>query len=883
MKNSYSIIILAATAMAVAACASPKSGKVVDENFSSLRCEYLAEPICIDTQSPRLTWLCNDVKFSQKGYEVRVADSQEGLDNPLWTSGSVASDRPFCQMEDKGVLESDKTYYWQVTAWDSDSSNVITSVPATFRTAMMKRSDWAASWITDSNTKELESAPMFRKEFSLGKKVESAHIFTSACAYGLVSINGKQISDSFLDPGYTHYDKRNLYSVTDVTSLVKKGANAIGIVAGNGFYNEVFPLAVWLFENARWRDRARVLAELHVTYADGSKEVVGTDGSWKTFTDGPFVNNDIYAGDTYDARKAVAGWDKPGFDDSAWADAVAVPDPSPLLVARKAPAIRPSEELRPVNVQSFGDSVYVFDFGANISGLCRLNVCGPEGAKVSVAHAELLDENGRLTQGNINIFFHPQEGYAFQTDNYVLSGKGKETWTPSFCYHGFRYAEVKTDKPLKSVDLTALHFHTDFESAGTFECSNPKLNKLWEVTRRTYLNNFMSIPTDCPQREKNGWTADAYLSQEIGLMNYDGILAYEKWLDDFIDNQRPNGSIAGIIPTCDWGYDDWIGPVWDAAMFIIPWNLYLYYGDETAIRKIWPACVEYLKYLGNREDADGLVTYGIGDWLPYETQTPTQFTSPLFYFYDNTLMVKFAEVIGEDPAPYQAKASKLQATINKKWYDPKTGFYAGGTQAAQAASLYCGLVPEEEQEKVAAALDQLVKARDCQLDFGAMGTKTVPRMLTKYGYVEDAFKMVSKESHPSWISWLEMGFTSLAETWNICRTNEDGKVIYNDSSLDHIFFGDVVPWLVNDIVGIAYDPSEPGFGHVLIKPAFVEGLDWAKATYNSVRGEISVGWEKDGDNVTLNVDLPSGVSASVYCKGNVSEVGAGHFDITFKL
>ena len=845
-----------------------------DIKITSLRCEYVEEPLFIDTNTPRFTWTyTGEETFKQYAFRLKVASSIDKLDEPdIWDSGEIISNRSFCKMEGGPALVSDKPYFWRLEARSEKSSKPIVSDIARFETAKMKRSDWEAVWISDGASRELEAAPMFRKEFTGERDVESAKIFMSAAAYALVRLNGEPISDAFLEPGYTHYDKRNLYSVTDVTSLIKEGGNVVSAVLGNGFYNAIKPVATWQFENAPWRDRARFILELRIRYKNGSTQVVATDDTWKTTYEGPYVQNNIYAGDTYDARKEIAGWENAGFDDSMWNKALPVADPSPLLVAQKLPSIRAERIMSPEGVISFGDTVHVFDFGKNISGLCSLKIEGERGTAVTLSHAELLKENGRIEPGNINIYYRPLPGYEFQTDKYILKGEGVETWQPAFCYHGFRYVEVKTSSPvkLKKASISAMYFHTDLESSGSFECSDKMLNILWDMTRSTFLNNLMSIPTDCPQREKNGWTADAYLSQEIGLLNYDSILFYEKWLDDFIDNQREDGRISGIIPSSGWGYDDWIGPVWDAAMFIIPYNLYLYYGDKTGIEKMWPVCKKYLAYLKTREDGDGLVTFGIGDWLPYKTQTPTEYTSSLFYYYDYKLMAAFADILGEEAKEYLAKSETLKEIINRKFYNASSGVYATGSQTGQAAALYVGIVPEEEISKVAGQLNRMVEENDYFLDFGSMGSKTVLRMLTKYGFAETASLMACKRKSPSWISWINKGYTSLPETWVLSPD-------FRDASLDHVFFGDISAWLVNDIVGIKADEASPGFENIVIAPNFVSSLEEASASYSSVKGEIHVSWKKieEGKKVMLRVVVPVNAKATVRACGKEKHLKSG--------
>lgn len=845
--------------------------------IDGLRCEYLVAPLGIDTRSPRFTWTyAGGEEFVPSACRLCVATEPGKLDDPdVWDSGKIAAERPQVVMADSGALKSRTAYWWRVEVWNEAGEHVVSPV-AGFETALLDPSEWQARWITDSCGRDCVPAPMFRRSFRVKSGVVRARLYASAAAYGKFFLNGEPVSENRLDPGYTHYDRRNLYTVYDVTPLLQEGENLLGAVLGNGFYNALQPLAVWNFENARWRNRARMICELHLDYADGGHEVVCSDSLWRTSADGPYLSNDIYSGDTYDARREIPGWERPGFDDGAWAQAVEVEAPSPRLKAQVMPPIRVTRELKPVEVRSFGDTVWVFDFGTNISGVCRLSVEGEPGTRVTLTHGELLQPSGRIEMRNINPYFHPRPGYAFQTDTYILRGGERETWAPDFTYHGFRYVELVSSAPLKldAGSLTALFMHTDVKPVGEFACSNPLFNRIWEMTCQSYLNNLMSIPTDCPQREKNGWTADAYLALEMALLNYDGITFYEKWLDDFIDNQTPEGRISGIIPTAGWGYDDWIGPVWDAAAFIIPYTLYNYYGDLRPIEKMWPLCERYLDFLAAREDPDGSVTYGIGDWLSYRAQTPTDYTSTCYYYYDQVLMARFAELLGRDGSRYARKAVELRNLINSKYYDAERGLYANGSQAAQGVALYLGIVPEAEAQRVADNLNEMVVANDCFLDFGTIGSKTVLRMLTRYGHAGTAYRMAAKTEAPSWGWWVKQGFTTLAETWLLSPE-------WRDASIDHVFLGDVAAWYVNDLAGINFDPQAPGFGHVLFAPHFVEELDWAGASYRSVRGEIRSEWHRKGGKVLLKVTLPAGTTGEVRIGGKtVATVGGGVHEFT---
>ncbi|MDE6086499.1 MAG: glycoside hydrolase family 78 protein, partial [Muribaculaceae bacterium] len=665
---------------------------------------------------------------------------------------------------------------------------------------------------------------------------------------------------SHMDPGYTHYDRRNLYASHDVTSLLKPGKNTITAVLGNGFYN-CQSKAVWDFETAHWRDRPALICEIVTLGKDGKADIaVATDESWKTET-GPYTYNNIYSGDRYDARIDWPGVRNNGFDDSGWKNARVVSAPSSLLKAQSMPSIRPVEKITPSLSASWGDTIFVFDMGKNIAGVPAISVKGPRGTKLTVSSGEMLDADGRLMLNNIDVYYRPvKPGEKFQTDEFILAETGApEYFSPEFTYHGFRYVEVKSSEPvsISPEDVQGLFMHTDVQPVGYFSSSSPLLNSIYDATMLSYLGNLHSIPTDCPQREKNGWTADAHVAIDLALLNYDGITLYEKWMNDFADNQRRSGNISGIIPSSGWGYGQWPGPVWDAAMFIIPEALYDYYGDTRAIEQLYPSMERYFDWCRANETSDSLLENGIGDWLSYKAQTPTPFTSSVYYYLDNVKMARFARLLGKDPAPYDRKAVYLKDKINELYFNKADSTYANGTQAALGVALYAGIVPAEYEQAVAAKLRDIVAANDHFLDFGLLGSKTVLRMLTRYGYLEDAYKMATKTTAPSWGYWLtECGYTTLPETWTLSPQ-------FNDASLNHVFMGDISAWMTSDLAGINFDPARPGFEHIIFRPHFPSGLDSASAIYLSVRGDISSSWRREGNSIVMTVDVPHGCEATL--------------------
>ena len=865
----------------------PLTGMATATNIERIRCEYLKNPLGIDVATPRFTWeISADHNGKQTACRLNVATSPQLLKcgkADIWKSGRVNTD--ISRMVYQGpALQAHTRYYWQGEVWSNGRK--LTSEVASFETAKLSITDWHdAKWISDTFDKEFRKAPLLRKSISLEEKnIKNARLYVSGVGYYEFFINGAHVSDRKLEPGYTHFDKRVLYSTYDVTSMLQHGENVLAAELGNGWLN-IQSLSVWEFEKARWRMRPRMIAELRITYNDGTVQTIPTDRTWKT-NSGACSFNNLYSGEVYDARLVHKGWTTPGFDDKKWMPAIEVEAPAKILTSQQMPPIRVVREVKPVSMRKIDDYTYMYDMGENMTGVCRIQVQGPTGTCVTLAHGELIHDDGTLNQGNIEIYFKreknglPQHVDPFeriQTDTYFLSGNGMETYEPRFTYHGFRYVEVTSTRPLTLTQesLTGLCMHTDVESVGNFACSNEILNKLVEASCNSYLGNLFSIPTDCPQREKNGWTADGYVGMDYGLLFYDGITVYEKWMNDFIDNQRERGDLSGIIPSSGWGYADWIGPVWDAALFIIPNNLYKYYGDTRAIEKMWDTCVRYLQYLETREK-DGKLTYGIGDWVFYKAKTDTHFTSTAFYWLDNVLMAKFADLTGHDGTKYRAKADNLKELINNEWFDAEKKMYANGTQAAQSVGLALGLVPEEHAQAVADNLVRMIRDNGHQLDFGMLGSKFVPAMLVKYGYADDAYKMIIRPEAPSWANWIHRGLTTLPETWVLDKD-------FKDASLNHAFLGDISAWMMNSLAGINPNPKKPGFAGIIIRPQFIKGISWAKGEYRSVRGLIRSEWKREGNQIELNIIIPANTEAELQLRDKSVALKTGKNQLTINL
>ncbi len=823
--------------------------------LANLRCEYLVNPTGLDVLRPRLSWAMESPVRGQKqtAYRILVAATLEDLakdKGDLWDSGKVASDDSVQIAYAGKPLVSGVEAYWKVRVWDRDDHESAWSEPAMWTMGLLKPEDWKGKWIGSpaAKSKGEEPAPLFRKAFRVEKPVRRATMYICGLGYYELHLNGKKVGDHVLDPAFTRYDRRALYVTYDVTEQVTRGANALGVILGNGWFNYSVD-AAWYFDEAAWRARPKLIAQLVIDLADGTSQTVVSDATWKT-APSPIVSNALLNGETYDARLEVPRWDAAGFEDKAWTDAKVVEAPQGILSAQMTQPIRVTQTLKPVKLSQPKPGVYVFDFGQNIAGVAQLNVHGPAGTTVTLMSGESLNPDGTVNQKEIKA--HTYDG-EFQVDRYILKGAGSESWQPRFVYSGFRYVQV-TGYPGKPTpaSLRALVVHTDIEGTGTFECSNDLLNDIQRCTRWSYVNNFHGHPTDCPHREKNGWTGDAHLAAEAGLYNFEPSASYTKWMRDFHDEQRPTGELPGIVPTDGWGYKWGNGPAWDSAYVLIPWYLYQYRGDRRILEEHYDRLKLYVDYLTSRA-SNGLVTIGLGDWCPAKTKTPVNITSTGYYYADTVIVSKMAAILGnkEDAARYAAQAGSIRKAFNSAFFDAKTKQYGGGSQTALSCALYQGLVEPENVAGVVSNLVANVAAHNGHLDCGILGTKYLLHALTDNGRADVAYTVASQTTPPSWGGWIKRGATTLWEDW-------EGK-----SSLNHIMFGDVSAWFYETLAGISPDPSGPGFKRIVIRPAIVGDLKWVRASHDTLHGKIVSEWKQEGEKVLLKVTIPASSTATV--------------------
>lgn len=714
------------------------------------------------------------------------------------------------------------------------------------------------NWITNTEDTTATAAPYFRKVFHPAKKVQRATVYVAGVGYHVISVNGKPATDAVLEQAYTRYDKRLLYNTYDITALLTPGDNCIGAELGNGWYN-VQSHAVWEFQKAAWRKTPRMLLNIVLRYTDGTTDTIHTDHSWKCNT-GPSLFNSLYAGEIYDGRKEIPGWNTIRFNDAAWTAALETVSPGGQLLPMQMPPIKVIREIHPVQVTKQAPGELLFNMGQNFAGVVRLKVKGAAGTKVTLQYREILTEDGHIDLKHNTEHMRSQPGeLPFQTDVYILKGEGEETFTPNFTYHGFQYVQVSG---VDDCQLTGLFYSTDFTSAGHFHSSDTMLNRLYAAALQSYRSNFLGIPTDCPQREKNGWTADAHISAEIGLWNYNSAPGYRKWLNDIRDAQLPDGSLPGIVPTNGWGYDwgankdEGFGPAWGSAIIMVAWYLYLYEGDTAALKENYDAICRYTDLLTSR--AKGYIySDGLGDWMSL-ANTSVPFTSTAVFYKDAMLTAKMAVILGrkEDAAKYTALAGNIRTAFNTRFME--NGVYKDSTVTALSCVLFNDLVP---QQYIAATLEQLhnqIIRKKYHADFGVLGTKYVLRVLSAHHYTIDALKMLTDTGYAGWGHWISQGATTLWEDW-------PGELSHN-----HIFFGDYCAWFYSALAGIQPDENMPGFKHFFLYPV-CNSLPSLHAEHDTRYGKIIVDWTK----TVLSITVPYGTTASAMIDGKMQTLKPG--------
>jgi alpha-L-rhamnosidase len=856
--------------------------------LSFLRTEYLVNPLGIDEPRPRLSWLLEAGSerrgVTQRAYQILVASDPDQLareTGDLWDTGKVASTDTAQIVYGGTALVARQAAWWMVRVWDGDDTVTAWSEAANWERGLAKFTDWKANWIAMphlsvddeiAEARELDAllpVPHFRRTFTVAGTVARARLYATARGVYEARLNGEKVGDHQLAPGWTDYSKRVQVQTHDVTNAIRQGENVLGALVGTGWYSGY----VGFEPGARhYGTTPQLLAQLHIDYADGTSEIVATDGTWRAVT-GPIRYSDFLMGEYYDATRDLPGWDAPGFDARAWGGVGVQNKNATPLICEPSEPVRAQDEIVPVGVTEPKPGVFIFDLGQNIAGWVRLTAEGPAGTVITLRFAEILNPDGTLYRTNLRS--------ARATDTWVLRGEGTETFEPRFTWHGFRYVEISGYPGVPSSEaVTGVFVGSDTRAVGAFTCSDDLVNQLQRNIVWGQRGNFLSIPTDCPQRdERLGWLGDAQVFAGTAVGNMDVAAFFTKWMQDVADGQSEAGAFPDVAPRLVDLSDG--APAWGDCGVIVPWTLWRTYGDTRIVEKHWAAMERWMDWLLNA-NLDLLWKHNrnndFGDWLSIGANTPKELIGTAYFAYDAHLMAQMAAAIGRehDAGRYRRLHEDIAAAFCAAHVD-EDGTIEGETQSAYCLALHFGLLPPALREKAAARLVANIEAKGGHLSTGFVGVSYLCHVLTNNGYPEVAYRLLHNETFPSWKYSILHGATTIWERWD-GWTEEGGFQDPGMNSFNHYSLGSVGEWLRRTVAGIETAPDAPGYGHLRIRPVLDDSLSFAEGRYDSIRGTIRSRWERSGDGISIAVTIPANVSAEVWIPvatgGTLMEGGA---------
>jgi alpha-L-rhamnosidase len=871
----------------------PAVGFTQKLKISYLRSENKVNPIAIDAKQPLLSWELESTQRNvlQKAYRILVADDsvllQKNIGN-IWDSKKAMSSASINVLYGGKPLQSAKYYYWKVQVWDNKNSTANWSNIAYWQMGLLAKSDWKnAQWIAydkiaDSNITVLpidgkadkfnanNILPLLRKDFAVEKSLMKATMFISGLGHFELSLNGKKVGDHFLDAGWVKYDKEALYVGFDVTNQIKEGTNAVGVMLGNGFY--YVPPVKGRFRKLKSSfGYPKMICRMLLQYSDGTTENIVSDTSWKA-APGPITFSSIYGGEDYNANLEQAGWDSPGFNDQGWRQALLVDGP-PALNPQLSDPLKIFEQFTPQESHALPNGDWVFDLGQNASGIVELQVQGNKGDTVKITPGELLKDSAITQKASGGPFY-------FQ---YILKGDGIEKWQPRFTYYGFRYLQVKGASPkdisdtktiTKIISIKGLHTRNAAARVGEFSSSNELFNKTDKLIDWAIKSNMVSVFTDCPHREKLGWLEEAHLMGSSVRYNYDIANLGRKVVNDMMNSQLDNGLVPEIAP--EYVHFTWGGtmfrdsPEWGSSSILLPWYLHEWYGDKAILAQAYPMMKKYIKYL-QRVAKNNILSQGLGDWYdlgpnpPGVSQlTPMGVTGTAIYYYDLTVLVKIANMLGhtEDAKNFSQLAAEVKAAFNNTFFNKETKHYATASQTANAMAIYMKLVPDEYRSAVVNNLVQGIKDSSYRLTAGDIGYRYVIRALEEEGRSDVIFQMNNRSDVPGYGYQLAKGATALTESWQALPT----------VSNNHFMLGHLMEWFYSGLAGIRQAANSTAFKQIEIHPEIVGDVNSAKASYHSPYGIIESSWKKTADSFELEVKIPANTSAIVYLPAGGSSI-----------
>lgn len=835
-----------------------------------LSCEYRIDPSVIDTRHPRLSWI-NMAGTGKRGqyqtaYQIRVASSADKLNKgnaDLWDSGKTKSDRSFLVRYEGKPLQSRQECWWQVRVWDAKGKVSGWSKPAYWHMGLLDASDWKARWIgapwqgeeatAKSADKTLPPAPLFRKDFTVSKSIASAKVYISGLGYFELYVNGKKVGNDVLVPNQTNYGKRDdldvtrvtlddnfrgynvLYLCYDLKEMLKQGKNALGCLLGNGFYNAALS---WTMPYGS----PRMIAQLHLVYADGSEETIVSDTSWKV-SRSAIVADGIYQGEHYDARLEQPDWCLPDKPVEGWEQAVGRKAPEGELQAQMSYSDKVMEVLKSKKIVKLENGNYKVDFGEEITGWVHLhNIRGEAGRKIEIKYI-CESPNG--------------------SNSYTMKGNGPESYAARFTWFVFREAEIiNWPGELREDNLTAEAVYTEIETTGHFECSNPLFNQINKIWRRSLTDNSHgSIISDCPHRERSAYTGDGQVACVTVMHNYDAAALYTKWIKDILLAQnRTTGYVPNGAP---WQPGCGGGVAWGAAMNIMPWEFYVHYADKDLLEANYTGMKEQVRYMQTWVDQDGIMLsqiksngkvsewHNLGEWCPADGFPPKELVHTFYFWRCADFTAKAATALGhrEDAAHFSALAEQTRKAFHKHFYHPDTKSY--GPSGSNIFALVMG-VPEDVKKEVLETVKEEVRAHNGHLYTGIFGTQFFFETLADNGMNELACEAMNKKEMPGYGWWISQGATTTWEEWN------------GNNSRNHPMFGGGLTWFYRKLAGLNADPQEPGYKHIVVKPYPPATISHASYSTRTPYGQAAVRWEKQEEDFKMDVEIPVGSHATVY-------------------
>ena len=858
-----------------------------------LTCELLAEPRGLNTATPRFSWVLGGGMRGSRQTAYRLTVGEVGA---LWDSGWVeTADTQLISYAGAPLPVADLVP-WSVEI--RDESGQSSTAHARFFTGLPSAEDWQAEWIAryfappsgreppaDSiydNPWQARPADYVRRRFSLAGGVRRALVHVSALGLYELHINGTRVGDDVMAPGWTDYHQRVPYQVHDVTALLAAGDNVIGAILGEGWY------CGRVGANRRragqhYGGRPALICQLELILEDGTRQRIVSDGDWR-IGQGPIFYSDFLVGERYDARHEIPGWASPGFDDSAWPPVeVFVPEPrAPHLDAERCPPVREIVELPAKLIATREGGTLIYDVGQNLAGYMRLDIAGPveDGWTFTLRHGERLDDDGSLYVTNLRA--------AVSTDVFVAKAGHSASFKPHFTFHGFQYVELT---PPPGVDparitLTAIALHNDLPVTGEFACGDGLVDQLAANIMWSQRGNFLSVPTDCPQRdERLGWTADAQVFWRTAGYNMDVSAFLAKWMTDITDAQLPDGAFTDIAPSRTLNpymlHAQPGAPGWGDGAVIMPWQHYLRYGDAGLLAATWPALVRWMDHISGA-NPDRIRRHAVynnyGDWLSVGPESNRAVVATAYWIFIADIMAKIADVLGKrgEGEGYRALGGELRAAFGKAFV-AADGTIVGDTQTAYLLALDFDVLPPEQRQAAAKHLQRRIADADGHLQTGFLGVKHLCPVLADIGAVDAAYRLLLNDTYPSWGFSIRQGATTIWERWD-GWTPERGFQSPNMNSFNHYAYGSVGEWLYARVAGIDWDEAAPGYRSIRFRPLFDRRIGWCRAAYDAPTGRVASTWEMDGSEVRWRVSVPAncaGVVELPYAADRISVEGAG--------